>query len=305
MPSEWPATRKENSPLDSDQSRKKVFLGISAEVARNTNRSLGVMWPEVKNNFVIEGASFEKSNLVTNMVEKADLPFVPDKFQLDVWHALANKRSVILTAPCSSGKFIVASQAADLMRMVTGVHDGVAIGIMPLSAIMEETVKNNGDVGYMTSEGNIHGEENSEVKTSDTIRNLASGKYKLVILHAETILTPEGQQFLDELEINGKLVFVFVDELHSTLLGYWGGNFRRKMLSVPAEVRARTVEPWVPILGIRVWLIFTIKILNLLHCGLQMSGIWEIQGICIVSLPNNFQPSGQPSQMTLKNRFSK
>lgn len=237
---------------ENDEERKHV-LGFSAMAAKKNNSALGIMWPEVKTKFVTEGAPFEKSSLVIRMINEANLPFVPDQFQVDTWHALANKRSVILTAPCSSGKFVVASKAADLMRIVTDVSHGVAIGIMPLSAIMEETVRNNSDVGYITSEGNIQGEEEeSKVTSSDSIQNLASGKYKLVILHAETIYTPEGQLLLDELENNGNLVFVFVDELHSTLFNYWGGSFRQDMMSVPAEVRARTVEPWVPILGSKV-----------------------------------------------------
>lgn len=64
------------------------------------------------------------------------------------------------------------------------MFDGLAIGLMPLSAIMTEVMQQRADIAFVTMEGDIQcatGEE-SCVNLSDTIDNIVnSGKYKMII----------------------------------------------------------------------------------------------------------------------------
>ena len=47
-----------------------------------------------------------------------------------------------------------------------------------------------------------------------------------------------------------KTIFVFIDEVHKSLYNHWGGQFRRDMLTVPASIRAQTVDPTnIPVLA--------------------------------------------------------
>ena len=121
---------------------------------------------------------------------------------------------MILTAPCSSGKFLTADLGVDVMRKVTGISDGLGIGLMPLTCIMAEVVKGRSDVAYITMEGDIKSNTGEQtVKLSDTIENLvSSGQYKHILGHIESFSTPEGAKLLDALEEASKIVFLFVDE---------------------------------------------------------------------------------------------
>lgn len=68
--------------------------------------------------------------------------------------------------------------------------------------------------------------------------------------HAESFNTPEGIDLVEELEEEGKIVFVFIDEVHKSLYNHWGGQFRRDMLTIPATIRAQTVDPTnIPVLA--------------------------------------------------------
>lgn len=225
-------------------------LNISAKTANEIYQNLGELVPEQATEFSISGTPFNPSNIALSVIKEGNLPFTPDKFQVETWHALANKLSVILTAPCSSGKMIVASKAVDIMRKVTMVEDGVALGFVPLSFIAEEVQRSNSDdVACVTMAGDVRLDGQQTVNMSDNIDSLVSGKYKLIILHAESATSPEGKRLIDRLESEGKLVFIFVDEIHKSLKLHWGGKFRCDMQSVPAYVRSKAVFPWVPVLA--------------------------------------------------------
>ena len=216
----------------------KTVLNISATIANELYKRAGELVPEEYPEYVITGTSYEESSVVKNIVNSANLPFTPDTFQTEARHALANRNSVILTAPCSSGKMLVANKAVDIMRAITGVNDGVAIGFLPLTCIMEEARRaSSGEVAFLTMKGDIRCEEQSTVRMSDNIDNLVSGKYKLILGHPESFDSTEGKNLLEKLQIEKKIVLVFVDEVHKYLVNHWGGSFRRDMLKVPTYVR--------------------------------------------------------------------
>ena len=123
---------------------------------------------------------------------------------------------------------------------------------MPLSAIMREIIKKNKQVAFMTMDGDIEsGEEGTEkISISDTMQNFVDGKYKIILAHVESLDSDQGRALLEVLEEKGKLVFVFIVEVHKFLPSQWGrDSFRKDMSVVPASVRTQTVAPWVPILA--------------------------------------------------------
>ena len=91
---------------------------------------------------------------------------------------------MVLTAPCGSGKFATADLGVDVMRKVTGIEDGLGIGLLPLSSIMVEMQKNRSDIAFLTMEGQIqvNDDDMRPVILSDTTENIVkSGKYKLIL----------------------------------------------------------------------------------------------------------------------------
>ena len=131
---------------------------------------------------VTEGDDFPHDDpLVRNIVQAANLPFTLDTFQHLSLCALASNKNVILSAPCGAGKFLTISLATDLLRLKGKKSTGVALVILPLSAIMREAQKNNNDVCFITMEGDVVGEGGEKVTTSDTIEAILSGKYKMIL----------------------------------------------------------------------------------------------------------------------------
>ena len=229
-------------------------LNISQAEADSNYRQCGTKMEEPGIRYTVSGPSTDEKPIVNDVIANAELPYQPEQFQVKTWNSIANKNDVILVAPCGSGKMVTAELCVDIMRKMTGVQDGVGLGIMPLSAIMREAIQKNSNVAFITMEGGVEtgpGEETTEtLKASDSLESLKQGKYKLILAHIESLDSEEGRQFVDGLEEAGKLVFIFVDEVHKNLPSQWGKeSFRKEMSVVPASLRTQTVFQWVPILA--------------------------------------------------------
>ena len=233
----------------SDEVEAKLMISQSS-AERHFNKCGSIIQEPVVE--YTESRAVKDNSVVQAVLNRAQLTFQPEEFQLKTWNSICNKDSVVLTAPCSSGKMLTAELSVDIMRELTGVPDGVGLGILPLSAIMRETIKKNKQVAFMTMEGDIEsGEEGTEkICFSDTMENLVEGKYKVILGHVESLDSDQGRALLEALEEKGQLVFVFIDEVHKFLPSQWGrDSFRKDMSVVPASVRTQTVAPWVPILA--------------------------------------------------------
>ena len=193
-------------------------LNFSTEAAIYNYNQCGSQVHEPEVVFKVSGPKVMRSEIVTNMISSSNLPFEPDTFQKMTWNAVAAKNSVILTAPCSSGKMITAEKCVDIMQKVTHVEDGVGLGVLPLSSIMQEAIRKDSNSAFITMKGNIETgevkpEEISEESWKKVLReNLLKCKYKVIYGHPESFDSEEGRLILEELEEQGKIVFIFIDE---------------------------------------------------------------------------------------------
>ena len=279
-------------------------LNISQEAADSNYRHCGTMVEEPVFSYTVSGPSTEYNPIVENVIFNAELPYQPQQFQVKTWNSIASKNDVILVAPCSSGKMATAELCVDIMRQMTGIKDGVGLGIMPLSAIMREAIEKNSNVAFITMEGGVEtgpGEETSEsFEASDSLESLKTGKYKLILAHIESLDSNEGRKFLDDLEEAGKLVFIFVDEVHKNLPSQWGKeSFRKEMSVVPASLRTQTVFPWVPILAMTATLaVSEVKEVQDMLCirknnlvVISSTPVQPQHKMCNILRPSSFYPS--------------
>lgn len=156
--------------------------GISDKMADELYAEAGTRLRESVIETLIQGDDFPNDNtLVRSIVHAANLPFTLDSFQHSSLCALASNKSVILSAPCGSGKFLIISLATDVLRIKQRKPKGVAVVILPLTAIMREAQKNNQDVCYITMDGDVIGGDGENVTISDTQEAILSGKYKMIL----------------------------------------------------------------------------------------------------------------------------
>ena len=127
----------------------------------------------------------------------------------------------------------------DLLRLKTSNPQGVGLLTMPLRSLMEEFRNNsNGDIATITMDGQIKGAVGDAI-TSDSMEALLSGKYKLILATEEAFNSPTGRLVTDELSDKKRILFVGKDEGHKGLQDDWGGEFRKEMYYVPAQIRTQ------------------------------------------------------------------
>jgi superfamily II DNA helicase RecQ len=186
------------------------------------------------------GATVVLSRTVDEVLLRANLPYKMDGFQKQTLHALASKRSVILSASCGSGKFVIAYTAVEVLRIEARKPSGVGIILVPLNAMMEEFSKTYPDVATLSMAGDLSVHESE----------LTTGRVRLLIAHAESFLTPMGKCILEMLEEAELLIFVCLDECDKFTSGQWGGeHFRDEMRSIPASIRAKCADSSFPCLA--------------------------------------------------------
>ena len=186
------------------------------------------------------GPTVVLSRTVDEVISRANLPYEMDGFQKQTLYALASKRSVILSASCGSGKFVIAYTAVEVLRIEARIPLGVGILLVPLNAMMEEFSKTYADIATLSMAGDL----------SVHVSELTTGKVRLLIAHAESFLSPMGKRILEMLEEAELLIFVCLDECDKFTSGQWGGeHFRDEMRSIPASVRAKCADPSFPCLA--------------------------------------------------------
>ena len=180
-------------------------------------------------------------------MEENPLPFELAEFQKLAIHALGSMKNVILISPTGSGKMLVAYLAILVLQKKLGIPSGVGVGTQPLSAIMNEKVKNTYiSTGTISMQGCLQSnvdfaEIEDDATLSTSIEDFKSGNIKCVIGHAESWKTKAAEEILDILQKKSLILFSFVDEAHAPLKGHWE-SFRPEMRVVPGQLRGRTVR---------------------------------------------------------------
>ena len=168
--------------VETNPGPRQANQGIATENANKLYEVAGTRYREKDLDTVLEGDVFSEDNpLVQSVINSANLPYILDYFQRISLFALAAGKSVILTAPCGSGKFNILSLATNLLRIQHNKPDGVALVVLPLTVIMREVQSSNPDVAYITMAGDVVGDDGENINMSDSLEALLSGKYKMIL----------------------------------------------------------------------------------------------------------------------------
>ena len=104
----------------------------------------------------------------------AALAFTPDPFQIDALHAVAEDRSVVVTAPTGAGKTLIAEGAIAVMAAL-GKR---AFYTTPIKALSNQKFndlvaqRGEADVGLLTGDNVINGDAPVVVMTTEVLRNM-------------------------------------------------------------------------------------------------------------------------------------
>ena len=101
--------------------------------------------------------------IIKEVLEEKQLAFKLQDFQLLSLHCLGNKNNVVLVSPTGSGKMLCATLAPLVLRKVFQKENGVGLGTMPLSALMEEKLKSPlFKTGLITMRGGLKIDDSDE-----------------------------------------------------------------------------------------------------------------------------------------------
>ena len=141
-----------------------------------------------------------------------------------------------------SGKMIIAYLAILVLEKVFKIEGGVGLGSQPLSALMEEKLKNaTVSTGFISMKGDLkHCLEDGSI--SKSLESFKNGNVKCILGHPESWLSSSAKEILASLQTQGKIVFTFVDEFHMNLSNHWGEEFRPHMKTVPGVLRGKAVK---------------------------------------------------------------
>lgn len=171
------------------------------------------------------------------------LPFKLQPFQMLALHALGSGSNVLLLCPTGSGKMIVVFLAILVLQKIHSVP-GVGVGSQPLNSIMQEKLKQPYiPTGIISMKGDLQpsssiGSEKEDVILTNSLEDFKSGKIKCILGHAESWLSSVGEEILESLQEDGKILLTFLDEAHIPLSGHWD-NFRHQLKMVPGLLRGR------------------------------------------------------------------
>ena len=207
-------------------------FSISKETADELYESAGQLVPEDSDQITMEthGYLFSDSvNLVIQQVlDEHPLPFKLMNFQLLTIHALGSLKNVILLAPTGAGKMICAYYGILVLQKIFKIEKGVGLGTLPVSALMEEKVKDGVvKTGLITMSGSIKASiEENEAVLSDSADHFKNGDISVILGHPEAWLTSTAEDIVQDLSKQALIVGTFLDEFQMNLCNHWGSDFR-------------------------------------------------------------------------------
>ena len=161
--------------------------------------------------------------------------------QYQALYALAKGYDVLLISPCGSGKTRVLENGPCVVKLGVELrterkNENNPLGIVccPLTAIMEDKIKDQQNSGMLTMHGGCRTGSNNPVNVSlsKSESDFLSEKLALIYGHPESFATEIGKKVLEK---NEERIFLFAtDEVGFNI---WGPDFRLLMSNIPGSIR--------------------------------------------------------------------
>ena len=198
---------------------------MSIHIADDLYDKAGTLVPEDTCEITIEKYSYLLSDSVHLMIQEVlsehPLPYKLQDFQLLTLHCLGSLKNVVLVAPTGCGKMLCSYYGILVLLKGFNICNGVGLLSQPLSALMEEKLKNP----PMTGEVKISKDAQTEL-SSEPSEQCKAGDVTLLIGHPESWATDTAVEILDTLKSEELVIGTFVDEFQMNLANHWGSDFR-------------------------------------------------------------------------------
>ncbi|KAF8177452.1 P-loop containing nucleoside triphosphate hydrolase protein [Pholiota molesta] len=163
--------------------------------------------------------------LAQKIKDKFKWKHTPREFQLQAIEAQLLRKDVLIHAGTGSGKMAIA--AGPYAHEAT--EGMVTFLVLPLISLQEEQVITfEKEFGLTaTALNSTHGGCSVEVMKSDEQQNICEGRWQIVIISPELMLTKRFiSNVLRNPEMSRRLLSIVVDEAH--VVSHWGSGFRKK-----------------------------------------------------------------------------
>ena len=166
--------------------------------------------------------------IIQEVLQENPVGFKLQDFQLLSLHCLGSLKNVVLLSPTGSGKMLCAYYGTLVLRKVFEKPKGVGLVNQPLSALMEEKLKNPViKTGLITMKGDLKISDNSEEAVlTEPEEHFLTGDIGLILGHPESWITNTAKNIIEALRREELIIFSCVDEFQMNLSTHWGKDFR-------------------------------------------------------------------------------
>ena len=233
--------------LEAENSKENLKMNIPISLAMTNYEAAGTLVDEEPERIILEDHKHlmdpEVDKAFNEVLADAQVKYEPVVFQRLAVNVLAQQKTLILISPTGSGKMNIPLWANLVLRKLKKTGNGVVIVIQPLSAIMNEKIKNNiCDAAVLSMTGNLSTSDDEEAaQLSCSIEELLSGKYAALFGHPESFDSKLGMFILRELQKRDMILLLCLDEFHQGTTGHWD-SFRPDMLQKSAALRLYGVD---------------------------------------------------------------
>ena len=124
----------------------ELHISVSKEESDVLYDTAGMLIKEDEHNITMRSHSYLLNDFVHSVIQEVlnehPIPFKLQDFQLLTLYALGSQKSVVvLVSPTGSGKMICTYLGSLVLQKIFGIENGIMLGTMPISALMEEKIK--------------------------------------------------------------------------------------------------------------------------------------------------------------------
>ena len=167
--------------------------------------------------------------IIQEVLQENSIGFKLQDFQSLTLHCLGSLKNVILVVPTGVGKSLCSILGILVLRKVLGKSSGVGVGNLPISALMEEKLKDQViKTGLISMKGDlkVSSEDAVEAILTEPIEDFKTGVIGFILGHPESWLTNTAKDITEALRKQDLIIFSCLDEFQMNLSSHWGKDFR-------------------------------------------------------------------------------